>query len=214
MFNEEKQVFCMKKKGIIVLAIPLFLSALFIPKTIYADRPLYTIQCEGGGTMQTLDPPGPYNKCYKLDCGCGGFTLSSIPPPTASCNNCPSSQPTSVPYNPAEKPSCPNPGTGGIRADQIECAFQWADYYRNQQKKPTPTATPSATLTPTTYIPLPTFTPTPTPTTIPSPTIKQMPIQIQKQINLNNNFTNNLLQNIGKFFETITEFLKNFAGKK
>ena len=205
------------KRKITVLAAVLFLFTYFTPKTIYADV-WFSPDCgHPGGQDQNCI-------CVRKVCPSGDTENACFPdtgPTTPEkmqqienmvvCSNPPTS---SVPNNPpGQKPSCPYPGTSVEGVAGIDCAMQWAEYNQDlaQQQKTTPT--PTATPTPTIYVPLPTFTPTPTPTLIPTPTIKHS-TQMQKQTNHNNNFANSLLQNVGKFFGTITKFLINLTGRR
>lgn len=185
----------------------------------------YTITVKGGinGFKAYYDSNNQHINAYlnqdyswSFTTGDGSIPLRQQPNPT------PTTMPTqtiNLSATTVIKPSCPEPPkpyelyaeTQGVN----DCTSQWARYrdYLAQQYKPTllvATTTPSATPTSTAYIPPSTFTSTPSPTVMSTPIIKHMPTQTQKQINHNNS----LLQNIGKFFEKITTFFKNFAERK
>lgn len=206
------------RSKIIVLAAALFLFTYFAPKTIYADNVWFSADCGHPGG-QDQDCICVTKNCPNGDTPNGCFPEMGSNPSAEKMQSvenmvtCSNSQPTSAPNNPAEKPSCADPGdSAGGSIDNLNCAMQWLGYRQylaKQQGSPTPTVTP----TPTAYIPLHTLTPTPTPTATPTPTIKQLPAHTQKQTN-HNNFASSLLQNVGKFFGTITKFLKNLVGRR
>lgn len=109
------------------------------------------------------------------------------------------------------KPSCPEPPKPYelYASLQGDCATQWASYrdYLVQQQK-TAAATLSARPSPAVYSHTST-TSTSIPTITSNPAIKQ-PTQTQKQ----KVPSNSLFQNIQKFFETITGFIKNIVGRR
>lgn len=201
-----------------LVACSIFISLfLFKSSIIYADHPIYTINCIGGGTMQTIDPPGPCNKCWSIECKGGGTRLvgfpefcGDIPPGNPQCDNSPQS-PTPTP-NPAIKPTC-NEDSG-----DIVCRSQWAMYrnYLNlhaetqrdvQKANSTPTATPSVSPTAPTYL-SPTITPTPKPSLSPIHSPKPPAHKIVTRTKeLPKNFILSLSDNFNHFVKNIYSFL-------
>jgi hypothetical protein len=206
------------KKKIIVLTVALFLFTYFIPKAVFADNVWFSADCghPGGQDQDCI--------CVTKNCPNGdvtnGCTPEMGPNPSAATMQkikdmyvCPSPQSTSAPTQQSQIDCHKYLAEMGKINPPLEDMQYIMDCTKQAQLSLTPTPTFTPTPTPTIYIPLATFTPTPTPTITPSPIIKHS-TQIQNPINKNSGFTNNLLENVNKFFGTIGKFLKNLTGRR